>query len=131
MVLPVAMKDKLVTPRRLTYWYGTPANDDRFNYPNCPSYTLRGAYGFPNIEGRGFKVAPSFDSIPFDPDTASTVSSSSIDTRRWRTSGSSGSGSGHGYKHGIMLGDYAAHRVVDQDHSPELAETFKLKEETF
>ena len=69
MVLPVAVKDKLVTPRRLTCWYGTPANDDRFNYPNCPSFTLRGAYGFPNIEGRGFKVAPWFDSIPFDPDT--------------------------------------------------------------
>ena len=42
-----------------------------------------------------------------------------------------GGGSGHRYKHGIMLGDYAAHRVVDQDHSPELAEIFKLKEETF
>ena len=42
-----------------------------------------------------------------------------------------GGGSGHGYKHGIMMGDYVAHRVVGDDHSPELAETFTLKQDTF
>ena len=42
-----------------------------------------------------------------------------------------GGGSGHGYKHGIMLGDYVAHRVVGDDRNPELADTFKLKNETF
>ena len=39
-----------------------------------------------------------------------------------------GGGSGHGYKHGIMLGESVAHRVAGQDKSPELAATFKLKE---
>ena len=34
-------------------------------------------------------------------------------------------------KHGIMLGDYVANRVVGHDRSPELAATFKLKERTF
>ena len=38
-----------------------------------------------------------------------------------------GGGSGHGYKHGIMLGDYVAHRVVGNDTQPELAATFALK----
>lgn len=42
-----------------------------------------------------------------------------------------GGGSGHGYKHGIMLGDYVAHRVVGNDLQPELAGTFKLKAQTF
>ena len=42
-----------------------------------------------------------------------------------------GGGSGHGYKHGIMLGDYVANRVLGQDKSPELAATFKLKDATF
>jgi glycine/D-amino acid oxidase-like deaminating enzyme len=42
-----------------------------------------------------------------------------------------GGGSGHGYKHGIMLGDYVANRVVGKDKSPELAATFKLKDRSF
>jgi glycine/D-amino acid oxidase-like deaminating enzyme len=42
-----------------------------------------------------------------------------------------GGGSGHGYKHGIMLGDYVANRVVGNDRNPELADTFKLKDKTF
>ena len=40
-------------------------------------------------------------------------------------------GSGHGYKHGIMLGDYAARRVVGKETDPDLDQTFTLKEETF
>jgi glycine/D-amino acid oxidase-like deaminating enzyme len=42
-----------------------------------------------------------------------------------------GGGSGHGYKHGIMLGDYVARRVTGQDRNPELAATFALKATTF
>ena len=42
-----------------------------------------------------------------------------------------GGGSGHGYKHGIMLGDYVARRVTGQATDSELDLTFKLKQETF
>ncbi len=42
-----------------------------------------------------------------------------------------GGGSGHGYKHGIMLGDYVANRVVGKDQNPELAATFTLKDRGF
>ena len=42
-----------------------------------------------------------------------------------------GGGSGHGYKHGIVLGDYVAHRITSQDQQPELAATFKLKSQRF
>ena len=169
-VFPSVMKNKLQTPRRITFWYGVPADDNRFIYPNCPTWDMRGVYGFPSIEGRGWKVAPYFDSIPFDPDTGERiVTAEEIELARQFVSRAFpaladqpvlesrvcqyensvddhfivdrhpemdnvwivGGGSGHGYKHGIMMGDYAAHRVVGDDHSPELADTFKLKNDTF
>ena len=169
-VLPVPMKDRLVTPRRVTFWYGVPDDDDRFTYPNCPNWSVRGVYGFPSIEGRGFKVAPSFDSVPFDPDTDERVVTPE-EIRRTREFVSEsfpalanqpilesrvcqyessvdahfivdrhpdmenvwivGGGSGHGYKHGIMLGDYVARRVTGRETDPELDTTFKLKAETY
>lgn len=42
-----------------------------------------------------------------------------------------GAGSGHGYKHGPVLGDYVARRVTGQPTDPELDATFRLKEETY
>jgi len=42
-----------------------------------------------------------------------------------------GGGSGHGYKHGPVLGDYVARRVMGQDKSPELESVFRLKAQTF
>jgi hypothetical protein len=30
------MKGKLFTPRRDVFFFGTPAGDDRFSYPNFP-----------------------------------------------------------------------------------------------
>lgn len=42
-----------------------------------------------------------------------------------------GGGSGHGYKHGPVLGEYVARRVTGQDRSPELEPTFRLKPQTF
>ena len=169
-VFPSVMENKLQTPRRITFWYGVPTDDNRFIYPNCPTWDLQGAYGFPSIEGRGWKVAPYYDSIPFDPDTGERiVTAEEIEHARqlvrrafpaladqpvlesrvcqYEDSVDShfivdrhpemdnvwivGGGSGHGYKHGIMMGDYVAHRVVGDDHSPELVDTFTLKNDTF
>jgi sarcosine oxidase len=42
-----------------------------------------------------------------------------------------GGGSGHGYKHGPVLGEYVAQRVMGLDKSPELEAVFRLKEQTF
>ena len=169
-VLPHPMQGRLVTPRRVTFWYGVPPDDDRFTHPNCPNWSVRGVYGFPSIEGRGFKVATVFDSVPFDPDTGERVVTAeeirlarqfvresfpaladqpilesrvcqyenSVDTdfivdqhpdmeNVWIVGG----GSGHGYKHGIMMGDYVASRVTGQVTDPELDATFTLKDETF
>ena len=42
-----------------------------------------------------------------------------------------GGGSGHGYKHGPVVGEYVAERVLGKDRRPELEKVFKLKGETF
>jgi sarcosine oxidase len=169
-VFPSVMKNKLATPRRAVFFYGTPPGDERFTFPNFPTWSVDNAYGFPSIEGKGFKVVPTFERELVDPDTQEhsltpdelrkgrefvkkwfplladqpLVDSKicqredSVDdhfivdrhpelTNVWMVGG----GSGHGYKHGIMLGDYVANRVVGTDKNPELAATFKLKDQTF
>ncbi len=63
------MKNKLTTPRRVVFFYGTPPGDERFTYPNFPTWAVDNAYGFPSIEGKGFKVVPTFEGDMVDPDT--------------------------------------------------------------
>ena len=169
-VFPSVMKNKLATPRRAVFFYGTPPGDERFTYPNFPTWSIGDAYGFPSIEGKGFKVVPTFERVLVDPDTQEhTLTADELRKGRefvtkwfpvlarqplveskicqredsiddhfivhqhpelsnvWMVGG----GSGHGYKHGIMLGDYVASRVVGQDKNPELAATFTLKDATF
>jgi glycine/D-amino acid oxidase-like deaminating enzyme len=169
-VFPTVMAKKLETPRRAVFFYGTPPGDERFTAPNFPTWSIPGAYGFPSIEGKGFKIAPTFDRVLVDPDAQEhTLTADEIrlgrefiakwfpdlarqplvDARICQREDSVdehfivdrhpelsnvwlvGGGSGHGYKHGIVLGDYVAHRVTGQDKSPELAATFRLKEKTF
>jgi len=169
-VFPSVMKNKLATPRRAVFFYGTPPGDHRFTYPNFPTWSVDNAYGFPCIEGRGFKVVPTFERELVDPDTQqhaltpeelrkgrafadkwfpALAQQPLVDARICQREDSVddhfivqphpelanvwlvGGGSGHGYKHGIMLGDYVAHRVVGNDTQPELAATFALKAKTF
>ena len=42
-----------------------------------------------------------------------------------------GGGSAEAFKFGPVLGDYIAHRVLDDDRQPELADGFRLKDEEF
>jgi sarcosine oxidase len=172
-VFPDLMKKKLFTPRRDVFFFGTPAGDDRFSYPNFPNYSedaSQGYYGFPSIDGRGFKVCPVGELTAFDPDTDERVVSPYqvkrardylalrfpalkdqplVETRVCQLEMSVdehfiiqkhpeldnawivGGGSGHGYKHGPVVGEYAAARVLGKDRQPELEEVFKLKSETF
>ena len=169
-VFPSVMKNKLETPRRAVFFYGTPPGDQRFTYPNFPTWSVDNAYGFPCIEGKGFKVVPTFERELVDPDTQEHTLTADemrkgrafaakwfpalarqplVDARICQREDSIddhfivqqhpelnnvwlvGGGSGHGYKHGIMLGDYVANRVIGQDKNPELAATFALKTATF
>ena len=169
-VFPAVMKKKLTTPRRVVFFYGTPPGDERFTFPNFPTWAVDDAYGFPSIEGRGFKVVPTFDAVVVDPDTQEHTLTAEevrkgreflakwfpalkdqplVDSKVCQREDSIdehfivdrhpefenvwlvGGGSGHGYKHGIVLGDYVANRIIGKDTHPELAATFKLKEQGF
>lgn len=131
---------------------------------------MPGAYGFPSIDGKGFKSAPAIDDVLVDPDvqervlTTEEVARGRAFLRRWfpalkdqplvesrvcqyENSVDSeffvsvhptfenvwlvGGGSGHGFKHGIMLGEYVARRTVGESTNPEWDAFFALKERTF
>lgn len=57
--------------RRDVLYFGTPAGDGRFSYPQLPSWDEFGSsyYGFPDFDGGGFKVAPYPDNNALDPDS--------------------------------------------------------------
>jgi sarcosine oxidase len=168
-VFPDLMASKMRSPRMLELFFGTPPGDERFTYPNFPNWAVAGAYGFPSIEGRGFKVALEGTQL-VDPDTQQrvptpeeiakgrefvarwfpllkdqplieskvcqyemSVDSNFIVQRHpalenvWLVGG----GSGHGYKHGIVLGEYVANRVTGKPTDPALEPIFRLKAGTF
>jgi glycine/D-amino acid oxidase-like deaminating enzyme len=49
----------------------------------------------------------------------------------WQNAWITGAGSAEAFKQGPVLGDYIAHRIWGDDLEPELAEGFKLSEETY
>lgn len=172
-VFPEIFEKKLFTPRRDVFFFGTPSGDERFSHPNFPNFSEdspQGYYGFPDIDGRGFKVCPVGERTAFDPDNDERVVSPYqvkrardylalrfpllkdqpiIETRVCQLEMSVdehfiiqkhpaldnvwivGGGSGHGYKHGPVVGEYVAERVLGKDRQPELAEVFRLKSQTF
>lgn len=169
-VFPEIMRNKLRTPRRVVFFYGTPPGDPRFSYPNFPTWSMPGAYGFPSVDGKGFKAAPSIDDVIADPDLQERVVTAEevrrarefitrwfpaledqplVETRVCQYENSVdtnffvsvhpeldnvwlvGGGSGHGYKHGIVFGEYVARRAVGKDTNPEWKDVFALKDQTF
>jgi glycine/D-amino acid oxidase-like deaminating enzyme len=49
----------------------------------------------------------------------------------WQNAWITGGGSAEAFKQGPVLGEYIAHRILDDDLEPELAEGFRLSDETF
>ena len=60
-----------IFPTRQEVFFGAPPGDERFAPPRMPTWIDFGAeiYGLPDLEGRGFKVAPDRHGEPIDPDT--------------------------------------------------------------
>ena len=50
---------------------------------------------------------------------------------QWDNVWIAGGGSGHGFKHGPVVGDYVARRVSGEDEEPELEAVFRIKPEAF
>jgi monomeric sarcosine oxidase len=69
-VLPDVLAERIFPTRQEVFYFGT-AGDRRFCPPGLPIWLDFGRdyYGFPDIDGRGFKVAHDAHGEAFDPDT--------------------------------------------------------------
>lgn len=166
-IFPQILGRKISSPRRELYYWGTPAGDSRFSWPNLPTWEdgVLGNYGFPAFD-RGVKVAPPHAGLfQQDPDEDERVPSAYLmrRAREWvahRFPGMAdmpilesricqvestangdflidrhpdfdnvwiaGGGSGHGFKHGPLVGKYVANCVAGNSEDIELAHLFAL-----
>jgi len=74
-LFPDLLGDKIQPSRQEVFYFGAPAGDSLFSAPALPTWIdFKGeAYGLPDIEGRGVKVAVDRHGEPFDPDTGDRV----------------------------------------------------------
>ncbi len=165
-LFPDLLGKRLATPRRDVLYFGTPAGDARFNYPQLPNFSESAFYGFPSLDSKGFKICPTNADTNFDPDTDERVAApfqmkrardflavrfpalrdqpivathvcqleSTPDEHfiidrhpQWSNVWIAGGGSGHGFKHGPVLGDYIAQRVLGGQPDPDFQEFFRLQ----
>jgi glycine/D-amino acid oxidase-like deaminating enzyme len=71
---PEIMGPRIRTPLGHVHYFGTPPGDDRFTFPNIPSYNFPGVTGWPALppDNRGFRVRWRGDTLS-DPDTSQRV----------------------------------------------------------
>ena len=138
-------------------YFGTPAGDTRFSFPNFPNYSEDQCYGFASIDERGFKVCTTTGAPSFDPDTDERIVTPHevrraraylamrfpalkdqpvIESRVCQLENTAdehfiidkhpdydnvliaGGGSGHGFKHGPVIGEYIAKRALGEATDP-------------
>jgi len=70
-LFPDLLGARIFPTRQEVFFFGAPPGDERFASPQMPTWIDFGAeiYGLPDLEGRGFKVAPDRHGEPIDPDT--------------------------------------------------------------
>jgi glycine/D-amino acid oxidase-like deaminating enzyme len=68
---PALLGARIFPTRQEVFFFGPPPGDERFAFPRMPTWIDFGAeiYGLPDLEGRGFKVAPDRHGEPINPDT--------------------------------------------------------------
>ena len=151
-LFPDLLADRIYPTRQEVFYFGTPAGDHSFTAPALPIWIdFKGeAYGFPDLEGRGIKIAIDRHGPAFDPDSGDRVVTSEglaevrqglarrlpemrdapvTESRVCQYENTSsgdflidrhpelenvwlvGGGSGHGFKHGPVVGEYVAARI--------------------
>ncbi len=72
-LFPDLLRERIFPTRQEELYFAPPAGDSRFAAPNLPVWIdftdPRGPYGFPDLEGRGFKLAFDRHGAAFDPDS--------------------------------------------------------------
>jgi sarcosine oxidase len=70
-LFPDVLGDRIFPTRQEVFYFGTPPADPRFRMPEMPVWLdlTEEAYGFPDIEGKGFKFASDRHGPLFDPDS--------------------------------------------------------------
>ncbi len=72
-LFPKILGTRIFPTRQEALFFAPPAGDPRFYPPHLPIWIdftdPRGPYGFPDLEGRGFKLAFDRHGPPFDPDS--------------------------------------------------------------
>jgi sarcosine oxidase len=72
-VFPALLGRRIFPTRQEVFFFAPAAGDDRFEPGRLPGWAdFNGGdiyYGFPNLEGRGFKIAHDAHGAPMDPDT--------------------------------------------------------------
>ena len=163
-IFPGLLADRIHPTRQEVFFFGTPPGQD-FAPPLLPTWIdfKDEAYGLPDTEGRGVKIAIDRHGPPFDPDSGNRVVTAAglAEVRRYlarrlpelkdapvtetrvcqyeNTSNGDflidlhpqfenvwlvGGGSGHGFKHGPVVGEYVAARV--QGNSEGIEPRFSL-----
>lgn len=77
-VFPDLLEGRIHPTRQEVFFFGPPTGDTRFSPPSMPTWIdfTDEIYGIPNIEQRGFKIAPDRHGVAFDPDVGERVVSS-------------------------------------------------------
>jgi glycine/D-amino acid oxidase-like deaminating enzyme len=72
-LFPGLLGERIFVTRQEVFFFGTPAGDRRFAPPALPTWIdlAHEAYGMPDLEGRGLKVAIDRHGSSFDPDNGS------------------------------------------------------------
>jgi monomeric sarcosine oxidase len=69
-LFPALLGARIFPTRQEVFFFGPPPGDERFAPPRMPTWIDFGAevYGLPDLESRGFKLAPDRHGGPIDPD---------------------------------------------------------------
>jgi sarcosine oxidase len=171
-LFPDVLESRIHSTRQEVFFFGTPSGDTRYAPPTLPVWIdfKDEAYGLPDLEGRGIKIAIDRHGAEFDPDSGDRVVSDEgqlevrqcltrrlpamkdapvTETRVCQYENTSngdflidlhpdfknvwlvGGGSGHGFKHGPVVGEYVANRIegTQEGIEPRFSLTTKASEQ--